>query len=180
MKFKVLPIILAAMTLVSCGSKDGPVATSAEQSTSSEPAKVFEFLDFLTGEKNGRIDIFDFEDGLQVSYGDLALVDGTNNFTLNDNSLFTVNKNLEHEKSFNTLVVAEKAGAHYEVHKKGYLGTEGDSLTELFNLIKNEIVGFERAYVAFSVGAKAKWTHNLNAKLDAYFESITNTQVSLQ
>lgn len=177
MKLKLLPIIIAAMTLGACnnGSASSSSSSSEPPATSSTPAPVWEYTDFLSGTNNARFDVFDFEEGFQVNYGNAALTAGTNNLVLNDNSLFSVNKNLDHEKSFNALIVAEKntGGVHNGYHQ-AYLGTEGDSITSLFDIIKNVLVGYERAYVAFSLGTPAKWTTGLNAKVDEYFNSVVN------
>lgn len=179
MKFKFLSIIVAVLTLGAC-NYDAPETSSAASSqpaASSSYTPVWEYTDFISDTNNARFDIFDFEEGLQVSYGNAALVAGTNNTVLNDNSIFSVNKNLDHEKSFNALIVAEKntGGVHNGYHQ-AYLGTEGDSITSLFNLIKNVLVGYERAYVAFSLGTPAKWTTGLNAKVDEYFTSLVNPE----
>ena len=172
MKLKLLPIIIASMALVACGSKDPTPSQEPIPAPSVQPIKWVN-LDFLSGENNARFDVFNFEEGLQVSYGNAALVEGTNSLKLNDSSLFSVNKNLEHEKSFNALIVAETHKNGYnQAYQHVYLATEGDHITDLFDIIKNVIVGYERAYIAFSVG-EAKWTKGLNSNLDEFFTTAT-------
>lgn len=57
-----------------------------------------------------------------------------------------------------------------------YLGVEGDHVTELFaDNVGNSLVGYQRAYVAISVGNKAKWTKGLNTAMDEYLNIHAST-----
>ena len=182
MKLKILPIIIASMALVGCGStqpssSSSSQPSSSQSSSSSSEAQAFQFLTFLQNGK-ARIDIFDFEEGLQASYGNTALSSDINNVDIINNAEFTINKNLDSEKSFNTLVVAEKhTGGSDHVYKHAYVGTDGDHISEIFGFLnaslKNQ--GYQRIYVAFSEGTTAKWTKGLNTDMDAYLEAATTT-----
>ncbi len=171
LKFLLFPLALATMLLVSCGDDATPTPTpDPTPSGDSTPAKVWEYLDFVADGKV-RFDVFDFKDGLQISYGNEALANATNTVSLNNNATISMNKNLDNSDSFNMIIIAEKNGSSAYTHL--YLGVEGDHITDLNALVSDSLKTYERAYVAVSVGETAKWTKNLNAALDTYLTTAT-------
>ena len=173
MKLKALTMCLAATAILASCSAPAPSSSSSPASStqsSASSASAIHYLNFLQ-DKELRVDIFDIEEGIQFSYGNAALDKAVNTLTLSDNSHFSVNKAAAHEKSFNAIFVAEKNNTE-DVHKKCYLGAEGDNLLDWIDLLKNEVVGYDRAYVALSEGEHAKWTKGLNAEMDPIIEAM--------
>ena len=171
LKFLLFPLALATMLLVSCGDDATPTPTpDPTPSGDSAPEKVWEYLDFVADGKV-RFDVFDFKDGLQISYGNQALADSINTVSINANSTISMNKNLDNSDSFNFIIFAEKKGSSAYTHL--YLGVEGDHITDLNSLVGDSLKTYERAYIAVSVGETAKWTKNLNAALDTYLTTAT-------
>jgi hypothetical protein len=174
LKFLLFPLALATMLLVSCGDDATPTPTpDPTPSGDSTPAKVWEYLDFVADGKV-RFDVFDFKDGLQISYGNEALANATNTVSLNNNATISMNKNLANEDSFNMIIIAEKNGSSAYTHL--YLGVEGDHITDLNALVSDSLKTYERAYVAVSIAEKAKWTKNLNTSLDTYLTAATTKE----
>ena len=172
LKFLLFPLALATMLLVSCGDDATPTPTldPTPSGDSTPSVKVWEYLDFVADGKV-RFDVFDFKDGLQISYGNEALANATNTVSLNDNATISMNKNLANEDSFNFIIFAEKRGSSAYTHL--YLGIEGDHITDLNSIVGDSLKTYERAYVAVSVGETAKWTKNLNTALDTYLTAAT-------
>ncbi len=173
LKFLLFPLALATMLLVSCGDDATPTPTPEPPAGDSTPAKVWEYLDFVADGKV-RFDVFDFKDGLQISYGNEALANATNTVSLNNNATISMNKNLANEDSFNMIIIAEKNGSSAYTHL--YLGVEGDHITDLNALVSDSLKTYERAYVAVSIAEKAKWTKNLNTSLDTYLTAATTKE----
>ncbi len=174
LKFLLFPLTLATMLLVSCGNDSTSTPTpDPTPSGDAAPAKVWEYLDFVADGKV-RFDVFDFKDGLQISYGNEALANATNTVSLNDNATISMNKNLANEDSFNMIIIAEKKGSSAYAHL--YLGVEGDHITDLNAIAGDSLKTYERAYVAVSVGETAKWTKNLNTALDTYLTAATTKE----
>ena len=180
MKFRhlLLPLALMGMMLVSCGDSKEPVTPSSGDSTpstggDSTPTETWEYLTFVpTGEL--RIDTFDMPDGFNVKYGNTTHLDAINYVSLDDQLVLSVTKNLANEDSVNVVIIAEKQGTKVYAHM--YLGVEGDHVTELFaDNVGNSLVGYQRAYVAISVGNKAKWTKGLNTAMDEYLNIHAST-----
>lgn len=172
MKIRLLPLALAALTLVACGeTPSSSAAESSVESSAKSELVTWKYLNFLEGEKACRIDVFDMEDGLQISYGNTALASATNNVTLDDNAKFSANKDLANEKSFNAIIIAQKKDGSQ--HNKVYGGVEGDHILEWFSTVGNDqVVGYDRAYVAFSLGKPAKWTKGLNTAMDELISAL--------
>ena len=171
-KSRLLTVALATLMLASCGANEpAPAATTVPATTSeaSSAAHQWKYLGFMEDTKV-RFDLFDLPEGLQISYGNEALTNGKIT-TLNDKSMLSVNKNLDHDTTLNTLIVAEKSDVD-QAYIQGYLGTEGDSLDQFFDIVKNVLVGYQRAYISFSIGKPAKWTKGLNDKIDSYFGAL--------
>ena len=162
MKFKFVPLFLAAMALSACGASSSQPGTST---TSEPPAESWYYLDFMQGDKALRVDLFNIPAGLQFSYGNVSLSGKINNTNFDVNTKITVNKNLTAADEFNFIFVKDKKDG-----SKGSLelnmGIEGDKLQEFLALDGNKFNECDRAYVAISYGSEVKWTTGLNAKLD--------------
>ena len=177
MKIKYLPVLLAALMITACNNSSDKSSSAASSSTpaTTSVAPSWKYLDFLSGDKAVRIDLFGIQEtGLQISYGDAALVEGANNTTLNDNSLLSVNKSLDHAVNFNAVFIAEKQGDHEHGNNKVHKNVEGDSIQTFFEtIVKDYLKGFDRAYVAFSIGEDVQWTKNLNTSMDETIAALS-------
>lgn len=149
MKLKFCTTLLAALTLASCGGSEGGSPTPTPTPTPT-PQDTWEYLNFLSGEKTIRFDLFNIEEGILLNYGNALLSQSINNLTLDANSRVTVNKDSTNEKSFTANYILED-------------GTGSDYLADS---------KFKRAYVAFSMDTSTKWTRGLNSNLDAYLDAI--------
>lgn len=172
MKLNLLPIALMTLMLGACGSKEPSTpSVGPEPSTSESQPTKWQYLDFLTN-KQVRFDLFDVPSGLQFSYGNFALSTNVSTSSLKDSDRITVNQNLESGSNFHLIVVTEKEGnasASVQVIK----GLDCTQLQEYFReTAGDDLVGADRAYVTFTFGEKAKWTHNLNTDLDVKLNSL--------
>lgn len=168
MKLRMLPIVFASLLLVGCGSQEGSTSTSSTVEPSTSVAPSWYYLGFMSDQATLRVDLFDIPEGLQISYGNTALGQTVNNLMLNANSKFTINKNLTEQDVLNIIIVKEKSNStshQYTIDVNPAI--EGDKLTEYFEeIINKEFAGFDRSYVAFSVGKTVKWTEKLNNNMD--------------
>ena len=168
MKIKLLPLALAALALVSCGGNSG--SSTADSSIDSDASvKTWTWLDFLQNDKTFRFDLFDIAEGIQFNYGNNAVTASGTILTMDDNARIGVNKNTETDMVFNAIIVVEKStGAHYASVTKGLDSTR---LTEVLGLLGDDLSGYDRGYVSFSMGNTAKWTQGLNSDLDTYIRA---------
>ena len=182
MKLKFLPLCLATLALASCGGQSASASglsvsqsASASGFSSSQPA-TWQYLDFLLDGKV-RFDIFDFEEGFQLSYGNAAIAQSGTLLNLDNNSRISANKSLTADKVFNLIVVVEKqSGGAASSRCDVTPGIEGDKIVQYFTEVAgDDLLNYDRAYVAASFGPTAKWTKGLNARLDAYLENRTSS-----
>ena len=170
MNLKIIPFILAALTLAGCSNNNTEPSTTSVPPTSSAPVEQWTYLDWMSGDKALRIDLFDIEEGVNFSYGNAALSQSVNNLTIDSNIKVTVNKNVEHEKDFNFIMVRDtKDGSRHVIDYNSKI--EGDHIIDFLALDGNAITGCDRCYIAISMGTTPKWTKNLNAKMDADIEA---------
>lgn len=180
MKFKKLKLLLAVVAfaplclLAACGGSEKEPSTtpstpsSSSQSSSQENPDV-NVLSFLDKGK-ARFELYDLD--VNVSYGNQALTAGVNVVELSDSSKITFNKNTTENDVYCLIIVAEMVNSE-SLHTKAYKQIEGNSLLEFQDLIKNELVGYERAFVTITKGTTAKWTKGLSNKLDDKMTSLT-------
>jgi len=174
MKLKFCTTLLAALMLASCGGSEGGSPTPTPTPTPT-PQDTWEYLNFLSGEKTIRFDLFNIEEGILLSYGNASLSESINNLTLDVNSCVTVNKDSTNEKSFTAIYILEDGTGSSRNHVHGSI--EGDHISEFFNDIAKDYLAdskFKRAYVAFSMDTSTRWTRGLNENLDAYLDAIFN------
>jgi len=170
MKFKLLPVIFASMMLVSCGAGENPSSSVPADSSTSQPA-FWHYLGFLN-DKQVRFDLFDMEEGLQISYGNQALTGINNLATIADTARMTINKNLDPEVKFHMVIVAEKQKAE-NAYVQVYKAIEADHLMEFFTeSCGDDLVGYDRGYITFTIGETPKWTKGLNEKMDEALEAF--------
>ena len=180
MKFKKSKLLLSVLAfaplcaLAACGNAGGnptttPQPTSNPVQTTSNAHDDKNVLDFLNSGKV-RIDLFDLD--VNVSYGNQALSNPSNVISLSDSAYITFNKNTTANDVYNVIIVAEKINSD-GLHTQKYAQIEGSSLLDFQDLIKDQLKGYDRAYVAISKGTTFKWTKGLSAKLDEKIQAIT-------
>ena len=171
MKFKTIPLFLAAMALTACGQKQEPTPPVDPEPTPAVDR--WEYLDFMSGENALRVDLFAIPEGLQFSYGNSALAQSVNTLTFNASTKVTVNKNLENDDLLNLILIKDKKdGSKYSVDVN--LAIEGNQLQDFLALDGNALTECDRVYIAISYGADAQWTKNLNTKLDQKIQERIN------
>ena len=171
---KTLPLMMATLLLASCGGNSSAASSNptglSVPAESSQPASVFEWLTFL-GDKTVRFDFFNIEAGVQFSYGNSALPNTVNNvITISDSANITVNKNTAEDKNGTAIFIAERSDGTKALHKAN-TGIDTTHLVEFFDIVKDELVGYTRAYVAISFG-QPQWTKGLNDKMDITIEAL--------
>ena len=171
---KTLPLMMATLLLASCGGNSSAASSYSTglsvPEQSSQPASVFEWLTFL-GDNKVRFDFFNIEEGIQFSYGNSALPNGVNHVVaISDSAHITVNKNTAEDKSANAIFIAERSDGTKALHKAN-TGIDSTQLVEFFDLVKDALVGYTRAYVAISFG-QPQWTKGLNDKMDITIEAL--------
>lgn len=170
MKLKLLGLAcLSLLCLASCsGGDNGGATNTTTTTTTATTAQYSGLLNFLE-EGKARIEVHDLD--VNISYGNEAITAPYKIVTISNNAVFSVNKNTTNNDSYYFTVYADNSAGH---HTQVYKAIEGDQLLEFYNLIKNEISGYTRAFVSISKSS-AQWTHGLNAGLDDEIERFLNS-----
>ena len=73
------------------------------------------------------------------------------------------------------MIVAEKVGTE-NLHTRVNKEIEGSNLLNFQELMKDELVGYDKAFVSITKGTAIKWTKGLSTKLDDKIRALSGQQ----